>query len=254
MVLFPSLWFLLIVTVDGTVDQSGHSYPLSRQQLSSLVPMPVSGVFTRATVLVLYIGPVEIPESWGRRGPSSKCIQECTRRLLIQRQDFFELFLEITISEMRVVNVGRKLLFAYERDKLYYSGVCTDDEQYFAIVTRKLDQKGHKKAAIQSDTEVQHAHMCQVFKVVQGRSVLMLHRTKSKSQQAELKPTTIPITSCVTIINAVKGILSGEMTSVPGKQLKDPIMKNVVDLRPKTFIPSSSVIRHSDSGNYNYNC
>ena len=25
------------------------------------MPMPVSGVFTRATVLVLYIGPVEIP-------------------------------------------------------------------------------------------------------------------------------------------------------------------------------------------------
>ena len=208
MVLFPSLWFLLIVTV---------------------VPTPVPAVFTRATVLVLYIGPMEIPESWGRQGPNSKCIQDCTRVLLSQRQDFFEVFLEVDVSKMRVMNVGRKLLFEYERDKLYYSGVCTDDEQYFAIVTRKLDQKGHKKTAIQSD-------MCYVFKVVQGKSVLTL----SKSQQGEVKP--IRITSCVTIINAVKGILSGEMTSVPGEQLKDSVMKNVVDLRPKTFSPCSTFI------------
>ena len=239
MVLFPSLWFLLIVTVDGTVDHwflSGHSYPLSRQQLSSTL-------FTRAKVL--YIGPVQLPESLSRRGPSSKCIQHCTRVLLSQQQDFFEVFLEVDVSKMRVMNVVRKLLFVYERDELYYSGVCTDDPQYFAIVTRKLDQKGHKKTAIQSDTEC--ARMCHVFKVVQGKSVLML----SKSQQAEVKPTTIRITSCVTIINAVKGILSGEMTSVPGEQLKDSVMKNVVDLRPKTFSPSSSVIRRShfsDSG------
>ena len=223
-------------SVDGAVGhrfQSGHSYPLSRQPLSSFVPTPVPAVFTRATVLVLYIGPVEIPESWGRRGPSSKCIQECTRRLLSHWLQFYEVFLEITISEMRVMNVERKLLFVYERDKLYYSGVCTDDEQYFAIVTRKLDQKGHKKAAIQSDTK--RTQMCHVFKVVQGKSVLILLKTKSKSQksksqQAEVKPTIIPVTSCVTIINAVKGILSGEMTSVPGEQLKDSVKKNVVDL------------------------
>ena len=201
--------------------QNGHSHSSSGQDLygssrspQGSSPTPISGAFTSTSVLVQYIGPVELPETWSSRGLSSKCIQECTRRLLSQRHDFFEVFLEITVLGMKVMNVARNVLFKYKRDELYYCGICTDDEQYFAIVTRKLDQKIHKKDVIYSDGKVQHANICHVFKVVPGKSVLVLHSTditaKSKSKQADVKTKTITVTSCTAIIDAWKGLFAGE--------------------------------------------
>ena len=55
---------------------SGHSLYSSARHLQGLPTSSSSsipdGVYTSASVLVLYIGPVELPESWGSRGPSSK--------------------------------------------------------------------------------------------------------------------------------------------------------------------------------------
>ena len=180
-----------------------------------------NSVFTSASVMVLYIGPVEIPDGWSSRGLSAKCIQECTRRLLSQRQEFIEVFLEITLSGMRVLNVSRNTLVKHKRDELYYCGVCTDDEQYFAVVTRKTDQKSsHTKLVIDPEvgqtvpSEVgksSRANICHVFRVIQSKSVLVLHSEdkKGKLQAPDVKPKTIPVQSCVTLINAVRGLFVG---------------------------------------------
>lgn len=184
--------------------------------------------------MVLYIGPVEIPDSWSSRGLSAKCIQECTRRLLSQRQEFIEVFLEITLSGMRVLNVSRNTLVKHKRDELYYCGVCTDDEQYFAVVTRKTDQKSSHKLVI--DPEVgqtvpseggksSRAHICHVFRVIQSKSVLVLHSEdkKGKHQSPDVKPKTIPIQSCVTLINAVRGSLRGPpLWTIPRRHQHQP--------------------------------
>ena len=176
----------------------------------------MAGVFTRATVIVLYIGQVVLPESWASRGPSSRCIQECTRHLLSKRSQFFEVFLEISALGMNVSNAERNMTFNYKRDELYYCGVCTYDEQYFSVMTQKMDQKSHKKETVHSDIKVQD--ICHVFKVVQGKSVL--YNNNSNSNQVGVMPVTM--ISGVTIINAMKGIFSGKSV---GK-------KDVVDLRP----------------------
>ena len=106
------------------------------------------------------------------------------------------------------------MIFNYKRDELYYCGVNTYDEQYFSVVTRKMDQKSHKKETVHSDIKVQN--VCHVFKVVH-KSFLLLYNNESMSNQGR-----VTMTSSVTIINAMKGIFSGESF---GK-------KNVVDLRP----------------------
>ena len=170
--------------------------------------------------MVLHIGPVEIPDSWSSRGLSSKIIQECTRRLLSQWQEFIEVFLEITLSGMRVLTLSRSTLVKLKRDVLYYCGMCTDDEQYFAVVTQKMDQKSWYKLAI--DPEVRQtvpsevgqssrAHICHVFRLIQSKSVLVLHSQdkKGKLQAPDVQPKMIPIQSCVTLIDAVRELFLG---------------------------------------------
>ena len=229
-------------------------------------PTPSAGAYTSASVLVLYIGPVEIPESWSTRELSSRCLQECTRRLLSQRQEFIEAFLDVNLQSLKILNVSQQALFKHKREELYYCGVCTNDEQYFGIVTQKLRSKSGKKGSPSSGQGGARASLCHVFKVIQHKSVLVLHSgspsSKGKPSQ-QIKPKTIPVTSCVTIINSLQGLFTGEAAG-SGKMFgSDPTLKGgnpgtggssesmysstpdkvgrkkkleVVDLRPSAFV------------------
>lgn len=220
---------------------------------------PATTAFTSASVLVLYIGPVEIPESWSSRELSSKCLQECTRRLLSQRQEFVEAFLEVTLSSMKILSVSQSVIFKHKREELYYSGVCSNDEQTFGIVTRKMDQKGGKKSLSGSNiSKPIRAHMCHVFKVMQHKSVLMLHTGgdgkdssksgKNKAITSQHKPQkTIPIKSCVTIINAIQGIFTG--TAIPGKSFDETFAP--LNLKPTLTTYSSGSSNESMYANGN---
>ncbi len=189
------------------LSNSDQSFP---QHSSPSVPTP--SAFTSANVLVLYIGPVEIPLTWRVRELSSRCLQECTRQLLSQRQEFLEVFLEVNLKSLKILKVDQVPLFVHSRDELFYCGVCTNDEQYFGIVTKK-EQKGSRKGNSSND-HMPRAHMCHVFKVMQSKSVLVLKtgdsktNQKSKSLSTSVRPKTIPIVSCVTIINALQGLFT----------------------------------------------
>lgn len=263
--------------------QNGHfsSYGVSHPSLlstgSKSSPTPSATNFTSASVLVLYIGPVEIPDAWSTRELSSKCLQECTRNLLSQRQEFVEAFLEVTLTSMKILAVSQTLIFKHKREELYYAGVCSNDEQYFGIVTRKLEHKSTKKSLSGSSiAKPMRAHMCHVFKVIQHKSVLILHsgdpkdsksgKSNKQQQQQHLQPKqkTIPIFSCVTVVNAIQGLFTNpspgskildEMTGIkPSASSAESMFSNgnqdkakkkkldVVDLRPSAYLapPSSS--------------
>lgn len=250
-------------------DQSMFSSVRSSTGQGGPSPTPSAGAYTSASVLVLYIGPVEIPESWSERQLSSRCLQECTRRLLSQRQEFLEAFLDINLQSLKILNVSQQALFKHKREELYYCGVCTNDEQYFGIVTQKVRSKSSKKSS-SSSGQGSRANLCHVFKVIQHKSVLVLHSgspsSKAKPSQ-QIKPKTIPVTSCVTIINALQGLFTGEAAG-SGKMFgSDPTLKGgspgsggssesmyssspdkvgrkkkleIVDLRPSAFVAPSA--------------
>ncbi|KAL5471520.1 hypothetical protein EMCRGX_G029643 [Ephydatia muelleri] len=180
-----------------------------QQQRPSLGTPPYNSV----SILVRYIGPVEIPESWSSRGLSSKCIKECMRRLLSKRCEFMEVLLDVNLHTVKVVNLQEVLLFKHKREELYYTGMCSDDEQYFAIVTRKMDSK---KAESNPDA-IPRASMCHVFGIIADKSVLVLQSIKDKERSRsyqELKPRSMEISSCVPVINAIKALYQGNMTEL----------------------------------------
>lgn len=200
----------------GPLPQNGYGGPRQPPPPSSSSPSSSDNCYTSASVMVLYIGPVEIPVSWSERGISSKCIQECTRRLLSQRQEFIEAFLEVSVTSMKVLNVSRNVLYQHKREELFYCGTCTDDEQYFAIVTRKLDPKlvdpevGQTLHTGETSTK---GHICHVFQVIRNKSILVLHagdRTGNGGDAPNIKPKTVQILSCLTIIKAIEGLFIGD--------------------------------------------
>ena len=114
---------------------------------------------------------------------------------------------------------------------------ASNDEQYFGIVTRKIDHKGMKKSQSSSNisSKSNRAHMCHVFKVIQHKSVLILHSgdpKDSKSGKNNKQPTTqpkqktIPVISCVTVVNAIQGLFTGAAVPVARSlmkiQVRDP--------------------------------
>ena len=254
-------------------------------------PTPAAASFTSAQVLVLYNGSVEIPESWSNRELSSKCLQECTRHLLSQRQEFMEAFLEVNLTCMRILAVSQAEIYKHKRDELYYAGACSNDEQTFGIVTRKLDHKNVKKSLSGSNIgKPMRAHMCHVFKVIQHKSVLALHSggdgkdgKKSKQPSSQHKQKTVPVKSCMTIVNAIQGLFTGA-TNPGGKIFDDITLKptlqirnsgsgssnesmyggspdkpnkkkklDVVDLRPSAFLnpPANSILTSTPSSSQN---
>ena len=234
------------------LTQSDHSHDVYKSPKPMSKQQGIPGSFTSASVLVLYIGPVEISGSWSDRGISSKCIQECTRRLLSQRQEFIEVFLKMTLSTMKVLNVSQNCLVQHKRDELFYCGVCTDDEQYFAVVTRKTEAKTSQKLVIDpevgqtipSDGSKQaRASICHVFKVIPNKSVLVLHGGDKKTNP-EVKAKTIPITSCVTIVDAVKGLFIAESGKTTKLFDDSPSHTSGLSRSPK----SSSNISVGDTG------
>ena len=170
--------------------------------------------YNTITVQVQYLGRVELPESWSARGLSSSCIKECTRRLLGTRQDVLEVQLEMTLGGLKVYNSNRCMLIRHKREELYYTGVCTDDEQYFAIVARKMEKPsggGGTKALINMESrEMPRASMCHVFKIIPGSStVALLCVPKEKGKQG-LKPKSGYVSNCVPVINAFKFLFQGD--------------------------------------------
>ena len=166
----------------------------------ALVPAPP--IYTRISVLLNYVGPVKIPNSWSSRGVSSRCIQECARQLLSKRQvkDFLKVQLEVSQTSLRITNVQRNILVKHRRDELYFCGLCTNDEQYFAVVTK----------AIVSTPDSQHADLCHIFKLLPD-SKLSTYCIDHKKSSREMKSgPEVPVKSCTNITNAIQSVFQSE--------------------------------------------
>ena len=181
--------------------------PLSRKQAPqndpayvALVPPPT---YTRLLVTLLYCGPVHIPESWSERGVSSKCIQECARQLLSCRksQDFLKVQFDVSQSSFKIVNLTGNILVKNRRSELYYCGICTSDEQIFAIVTRKK-----KDAKNGGGVE----ELCHVLKLLPESTLSLYCIDRSKSQREIRAGPPEKVKSCVNITNAIQNIFLNE--------------------------------------------
>lgn len=185
--------------------------PLARKAMTqqsdseyvALVPAPP--VYTRISILLHYVGPVKIPESWSARGVSSRCIQECARQLLSVRQpkDFLKVQLEVQQRSLRITNIQSNILAKHRRDELYYCGLCTNDEQYFAVVTKN-------SASSPSGSKSQNADLCHIFKLLPDSRLSTYCIDRKKSNREMKSGPEVSVKSCTNIINAIQSVFQSE--------------------------------------------
>ncbi len=171
--------------------------PAAEPNYVTLIP-PQSYTVTRMSTLVMYCGPVKIPVSWSNRGVSSMCIQECARQLLSKRrsEDFLKVQLEVSQSSLRISNLAGSILAKHRRHELYYCGSCTNDEQYFAVVSKSEDDGPSGPVA----------DLCHIFKLIidSKLSTYVIDRSKSSREVRSGPPS--PLKSCVEITEAIESI------------------------------------------------
>ena len=171
----------------------GRTLSPSKLVMTSKVPntnslgtnSPHSGSLPRkllhATVLVQYLGPVEMPQKWSTHGMSSRCIRECTRRIITERREYnaLEVYLDLGLNGLKLLNSNKNTLVHYNRKELYYCGVYLDDDQYFGVVTRHsklIDEMGRSVPTIMSETtHAKIVHHCHVFRVLPPKHDTEMH-------------------------------------------------------------------------------
>ena len=168
----------------------------------TLIPAS-SYTLTRMSVLLTYCGPVKIPDSWSHRGVSSLCLQECARQLLSKRtnEDFLTVQLEVSQNSLRITNLSGNILVKHRRKELYYCGSCTNDEQYFGVVSKSSDTE--------STTRIL-ADLCHIFKLLPESklSTYCIDRSKSQREQRSGSPTSVK--SSVEITDTIQNIFKNE--------------------------------------------
>jgi hypothetical protein len=168
-----------------------------------------SFITTRMSSLLLYCGPVKIPESWSNRGISSLCIQECARQLLGKKkpEDFVKVQLEVSQNSLRITNTSGNVLAKHHRYELYYCGLCSSDEQMFAVVTK-------------SDSPMStQAELCHVFKLLPESKLSTYCIDKSKSLKEVRSGQPVALKSCVTITETIQNIFQSDSAPI-GSTLK----------------------------------
>ena len=168
----------------------------------------------RATVLVQYIGPVEMPQKWSTRGMSSRCIRECTRRIVNERRDYnpLEVYLELGLNGLKLLNSNKNTLVQYGRKELYYCGVHLDDDHYFGIVTRHsklIDEMGQSVPTVMSETtHPKTIHRCHVFCIIppeRGTEMQVQYTGAGNLQQ------TSKVSDAHSIVQVIREIYNQEM-------------------------------------------
>lgn len=168
----------------------------------ALVPPPP--LYTRLSVLLNYVGPVQIPESWSARGVSSRCIQECARQLLSKKQakDFIKVQLEVSQTSLRITSIQGNILVKHRRNDLFFCGLCSNDEQYFAIVTRAT-----------TDKKPGTSDLCHIFKLLPDSRLSTYWIDRKKSNRETKSGPEVPVKSCTNITNAIQSIYKSEEQS-----------------------------------------
>ena len=224
------------LTVTSRVPSS-NSLGTSSPRSSSLPRAPI-----RATVLVRYIGPVEIPHKWSARGMSSRCIRECTRRIVTERGDSpLEIYLELGLNGLKMLNSNKNTLVHYGRKELFYCGVHLDDDQYFGIVTRHsklIDEMGQSVPTVMSETtHPKIIHRCHVFSMLPPECVteMQVHYSGAGNIHQTTK-----VCNAHAIVHIIREIYNQEM--VLDAKSSRPLSSESQDLKvPEFGISGASV-------------
>ena len=122
--------------------------------------------------IVGYLGSIELPAASSLPAASLTAIRNCVRRLRAQQKVHVFYVMEISLIGVKLLNNERRTIVMYPLKSLAFTGLCSDDQRVFGIVTRKtnepsLDKKSSWPASNNHKIDVQSTVncSCHVFSV-----------------------------------------------------------------------------------------
>ena len=90
--------------------------------------------------IVGYLGSIELPASSSLPSASLAAIRNCVRRLRAQQKVHVFFLMEISLVGIKLVDNQRNAIVTYPLRSLAFTGLCSDDNKVFGIVTRKSSE------------------------------------------------------------------------------------------------------------------
>ena len=135
--------------------------------------------------IVGYLGSIELPASSSLPSASLAAIRNCVRRLRAQQKVHVFFLMEISLVGIKLVDNQRNAIVTYPLRSLAFTGLCSDDNKVFGIVTRKssegiarteFDSRWNPKNDHKIDSQSTVNCSCHVFSVNPDFSPHEAHR------------------------------------------------------------------------------
>lgn len=163
---------------EGDVGSSSSSSPkLSRLLYPKMTPLKG---YVEADIdlepdlrsIVGYLGSIELPAASSLPAASLTAIRNCVRRLRAQQKVHVFYLMEISLIGIKLLDNEKRTIVMYPLKSLAFTGLCSDDQRVFGIVTRKtnersLDKKSSRPASNNHKIDIQSSVncSCHVFSV-----------------------------------------------------------------------------------------
>lgn len=130
---------------EGDIPSISSSPKLSRVLYPKMTPLKTQ---TQANMdfgpdlrsIVGYLGSIELPASSSLPSASLAAIRNCVRRLRAQQKVHVFFLMEISLVGIKLVDNQRNAIVTYPLRSLAFTGLCSDDNKVFGIVTRKSSE------------------------------------------------------------------------------------------------------------------
>ncbi|XP_048584435.1 regulator of G-protein signaling 12 isoform X2 [Nematostella vectensis] len=175
--------------------------------------------------VVGYLGSIELPSNSSLQNASLNAIRGCVRRLRAQQKVHLMFVLEVSVVGVLLVDSSGNIVVTYPVRSLAFTGLCSDDNKVFGIVTRKSADANRpsswhsSKGMVDSQSTVNCS--CHVFSVDSDLVPHEVHKTTAEkfhvkctegsgdSLCREFQNTALPI------LNAISGLFKERAASEP---------------------------------------
>ncbi|XP_070540398.1 regulator of G-protein signaling 12-like isoform X1 [Ptychodera flava] len=148
------------------LEVSSILYPSLQPHVSAAIPLDIEHELDEddlyLSVVVGYLGSIEIPAEANLQTASLQAIRGCVRRLRIEQRIHTLVLMEITIRDVRLVTSNGAIVVVYPAEKLAFTGVCPDDKRFFGLVTMHGLEDAHEMGALDKEN---FGSSCHVFMV-----------------------------------------------------------------------------------------
>ncbi|CAG5131037.1 unnamed protein product [Candidula unifasciata] len=155
-----------------------------------------SKVNENVKAIVGYVGSIETPNSHRHPHQRLQALRNAVKRLRLEKKVHILVLMEVKPSGVLLTNAMGKQLALYPSDRIVFSGICSDDERFFGLVTQSVPDQDNDSC--QEGRECSNS-TCHIFKIdpdINAHSAHMQHAqafqvscgTSPQSRQCTLFP------------------------------------------------------------------